>query len=296
MAAKSSAMNRRRVRAAWLFLAPAIIVLTVFVLYPMGVALKNSFTNATPFGAVSWIGGANYVKLVTDQRFTNALYNTVIYALVTVPISVCGALGLAVLLNRRIPARGLFRAIMFFPYVASLGIVSIGWAFMLDPNIGVISSWLNDIGLSLGQGIRDPRFAMPAVMMVGIWRNVGFFMVMYLAGIQSIPSEVNEAALLDGASGWKTFRHITLPLLSNTSMFVCIIASIFAFQAFDQMYTMTSGGPFFRTETLVMLIYNTGIKDYQVGYASAMSWGLVVLVLALSLIQTVYFNRREVRY
>jgi len=296
MQGKASAVNRRRVRAAWIFLAPALIVLSVFVLYPMCVALKNSFTNATPFGSVSWIGVDNYVKLVTDERFTNALLNTVIYALVTVPISVASALGLAVLLNRRIPARGLFRAIIFFPYVASLGIVSIGWAFMLDPNIGVISSWLNDIGLSLGQGIRDPRFAMPAVMMVGIWRNVGFFMVMYLAGIQSIPREVNEAAVLDGAGNWKTFRHITLPLLSNTSMFVCIIACIFAFQAFDQMYTMTSGGPFFRTETLVMLIYNTGIKDYQVGYASAMSWALVILVLALSLTQTVFFNRREVRY
>ncbi|MDR1265333.1 MAG: sugar ABC transporter permease [Propionibacteriaceae bacterium] len=289
-------MSRRRVRAAWLFLAPALTVLAVFVLYPIGVALADSFTNATPFGGRSWIGLDNYTRLVADQRFTNALSNTALYALVTVPLSVVGALGLAVLLNRRIPARGLFRAVMFFPYVVSLGIVSIGWAFMLDPNIGVVAAWLNDFGWSLGQGVRDPRFAMPAVMMVGVWRNVGFFMVMYLAGIQSIPREVNEAARLDGARGWKTFRHITLPLLSNTSMFVCVIAGIFAFQAFDQMYTMTNGGPFFRTETLVMLIFNTGIKDYQVGYASAMSWALVLIVLALSLAQTVFFNRREVRY
>jgi ABC-type sugar transport system permease subunit len=159
-----------------------------------------------------------------------------------------------------------------------------------------VNHWLNQIGLSIGDGVRDPQWAMPAVMLVGIWRNTGFFMVMYLAGLQSIPRELQEAAAIDGAGTLGRFRHITWPLLSNTTMFVMIIASIFAFQAFDQMYVMTGGGPFFRTETLVMLIFNTGFRNFQMGYASAMSWALVAIILVLSLAQIAYFRKRAVRY
>lgn len=290
-------VGRRRARTAYAFLAPAFTVIGVFVLWPMVSALRTSFTETRIIGPAEWVGFENYTRLVSDERFTNALGNTAVYAVVTTPVSVGLALGFALLLNRRIPGRGLFRAALFFPFVTSLGIVSIAWAFLLDPQIGLVNLWLGRIGLSIGDGVRDPQWAMPAVMLVGIWRNVGFFMVMYLAGLQSIPREMQEAAVIDGAGPVSRFRYLTWPLLSNTTMFVMIIASIFAFQAFDQMYVMTAGGPFFRTETLVMLIFSTGFsRGFQMGYAAAMSWVLVVIILALSLAQVAYFRRRVVQY
>jgi len=293
---RRSRIGWRRTRTALAFLAPALTVITIFVLWPMVNALRTSFTNSRILGDPDWVGLANYSRLVSDDRFLNALGNTALYAAVTTPISVAFALALALLLNRALPGRGLFRAMVFFPFVASLGVVSIAWAFVLDPQVGLVNHWLGQIGLSIGDGVRDPQWAMPAVMLVGIWRNTGFFMVMYLAGLQSIPRDLREAALIDGAGVVNRFRYVTWPLLSNTTMFVVMIASIFAFQAFDQMYVMTAGGPFFRTETLVMLTLSTGFRNFEMGYASAMSWVLVMIILALSLAQLAYFRRRAVQY
>ena len=292
---RRSRIERRRAGTALAFLAPALAVITVFVLWPMASALRTSFTNSRVLGDADWVGFDNYTRLASDDRFTNALTNTVLYAAVTTPVSVALALGFALLLNRPVPGRGLFRAVLFFPFVASLGIVSIAWALVLDPQVGLVNHWLNQIGLSIGDGVRDPQWAMPAVMLVGIWRNTGFFMVMYLAGLQSIPRELQEAASIDGAGTLGRFRHITWPLLSNTTMFVMIIASIFAFQAFDQMYVMTGGGPFFRTETLVMLIFNTGFRNFQMGYAAAMAIVLLIVAFVLTLL-ILRNSRRWVHY
>ncbi len=288
--------ERRRTTAALMFLAPALIILGVFVIWPVLHSFYVALTDDTGFGQPSFIGLNNYIEVFQDSRFLNALGNTLVYAVGTAPLSVAIALGLALLLNRRLPFRGLFRAAIFLPFVASLGIISIAWASMLDPQIGFIAAGLSHIGIPIGNGIRDPALAMPAVILVGIWRNVGFFMVLYLAGLQSVPADVKEAATVDGAGPFRTFTSITWPLLSNTTMFVSIIAVIFSLQAFDQIYVMTSGGPFFKTETLVMLIFNTGIEQYKIGYASAMSWILVLLVLTISLIQLRFFRNRAVQY
>jgi multiple sugar transport system permease protein len=289
-------VESRRARTAWFFLAPALTVIVTFVFWPMAKALWTSFTDAGLIGGGDWVGLDNYIALRSDERFTNALGNTLIYAVVTTPVSVVIALGLALALNRPLHARGLFRAAMFLPFVASLSILAIAWSFLLDPRVGTLSAWLREVGIDLGNGVDDPDLALPAVMFVGVWRNVGFFMVMFLAGLQSIPRELNEAAIIDGAGAWSRFRYITLPLLSNTTMFVVVIAAIFSFQAFDQIYTMTGGGPFFQSETLVMLIYNRGFTNFDMGSATAISWVLVAIVLAISLLQIGYFNRRVVRY
>ena len=265
-------------------------------MWPIIDSLRLSFTDAHIVGPAQWIGLSNWSQLIADSRFWNALWNTVLYALVTAPISIALALLFAVLLNGRLPARGFFRSVLFFPFVASISIVSIAWAFLLDPQVGTLAAWLSDIGLPIGNGIRSPALAMPAVMLVGIWRNTGFFMVMYLSGLQSIPGDIYEAAALDGARGFKRFRLIVFPLLSNTTFFVVTIATIFSFQAFDQMYVMTDGGPFFRTETLVMYLYSSGFQDFNIGYASTISWALVIVVLALSLGQQWFFNKRTVQY
>jgi ABC-type sugar transport system permease subunit len=288
--------ERRRTTAALAFLAPALVVLGTFVIWPVVRSFYVALTDDSGFGEAKFIGFDNYIKVFGDPRFLNALGNTLTYAVGTVPISIAIALSLALLLNRAVPFRSVFRASIFLPFVASLGIISIAWASMLDPQIGFIAAGLSSIGIPMGNGIRDPSLAMPFVILVGIWRNVGFFMVLYLAGLQSIPGEVKEAAKVDGAGAFRTFGSITWPLLSNTTMFVSIIAVIFSLQAFDQIYVMTSGGPFFKTETLVMLIFNTGIEQYKIGYASAMSWVLVLLVLTVSLIQLGFFRKRTVRY
>jgi multiple sugar transport system permease protein len=293
---RRSSFERRRNRAAYAFLAPALVILAVFVGWPIIDSLRLSFTNARIIGPAQWIGLDNWSKLIADSRFWNDLGNTVLYAVVTAPISIALALVFAMLLNGKIPARGFFRSVLFFPFVASISIVSIAWAFLLDPQVGTLAAWLSDVGLPIGNGIRSPEWAMPAVMLVGIWRNTGFFMVMYLAGLQSIPSEIYEAAELDGARGWKRFRSIVWPLLSNTTFFVVTIATIFSFQAFDQMYVMTDGGPFFKTETLVMYLYSAGFEDFDIGYASTISWALVIVVLVLSLGQQSFFNKRAVQY
>ncbi|TDC48037.1 sugar ABC transporter permease [Jiangella ureilytica] len=293
---RRSSIERRRTRAALLFLLPAFSVLGVFVFWPMISALITSFTNDRYLDTVDWVGFANYQRLLDDDRFWTALENTAVYTLVTAPVSVLLALGLALLLNQRLPARGLLRAAIFLPWVISLGISAIAWSALIDPQIGMLTSWLSSLGISIGDGLRDPSVAMPAVMLVGIWRNVGFFMVMYLAGLQQIPQHLKEAALLDGASSAQRFRHVTWPLLANTTMFVVVIAAIFAFQAFDQIYVMTGGGPFFQTETLVMLIYGTAVLDYDLGYATAISWVLVAIVLTLSLAQVRFFGKRAVEY
>jgi ABC-type sugar transport system permease subunit len=216
---------------------------------------------------------------------------------VSTPLSVILALALAVLFNRRVPLRGLGRTSVFLPVVLGLAIVAIAWSFLLDPDIGLLSYWLEHIGLSSGQGwLRDPSLAMPAVILVGVWKNVGFYMVIYLAGLQSIPPDLYEAARIDGASPWQQFRNVTWPLLANQTMLVTILCATATLQAFDQIYVMTHGGPFFKTETLVMLIYRQGFSEFHMGYAAAISWVLVLLILLLSLGQLAYFRRRAVTY
>ena len=284
-------------RAAWLFMAPSLVVLAVFVVYPMGRALYLSLTDYDVLNPAKWIGLDNYRELVGDEAFRNALKNTLVYAAVTTPLSVGLALALAILLNQRFPGRGLARTAIFVPVVISLAIVSFAWTFLLDPDIGWISYWLGKVGIDSGQGwLRDPDLAMPAVILVGIWKNVGFYMVIYLAGLQAIPQQFYEAARIDGASGWRKFRHVTWPLLANETMLVAILCAIATLQAFDHIYVMTSGGPFFRTETLVLLVYRLGFSEFRFGYAAAISWVLVGLILVLSMIQLFYFRRRAVRY
>jgi ABC-type sugar transport system permease subunit len=289
--------KRRQARAAWLFLAPSLVILGIFVVYPMTQALYLSFTNYDVLNPATWVGPANYHELLGDEAFRNALVNTLYYAVVATPVSVVLALACALLLNRRFPLRGLGRTAVFLPVVVGLGIVAIAWSFLLDPDIGLLSYWLSKVGVTADSGwVRDPNLAMPAVLIVGIWKNVGFYMVIYLAGLQSIPRDLYEAAEVDGASPWQRFRNVTWPLLANQTMLVTILCAIATLQAFDQIFVMTHGGPFFRTETLVMLIYRQGFTEFRFGYAAAVSWALVLLILVLSIIQFAYFRKRAVRY
>lgn len=284
----------RQWRVAVCFLAPSAAVMVVFAIWPMLSSLWTSFRHASGFGPSTFAGLANYRTLVHDPRFWADLRNTLYYAAVTTPVSVGAALGLALLLNRRVAARGFLRAAIFVPAVLSLGVMAIVWRFLLDPNLGLLPAWLQDIGISTGNGLNGGRLAMPYVMLVGVWKNVGLYMVMYLGGLQTIPRQFYEAAVIDGASAWRQFRDVTWPLLTHTTTFVFIIAAIGALQAFDQIFVMTRGGPYFKTETLVYLVYRQGFQDFDFGYASAVAWILVLLVFTLSIAQNYFFSRRSV--
>jgi multiple sugar transport system permease protein len=289
--------RRRRILVAYTFMLPSLIVLAVFMFYPLIRAAILSFTNYSVFGVTKYVGLSNYITLLHNSQFWGDLVNTVYYAGVTTPVSVALALALALLLNRRgLPGRGVLRAAIFLPAVVSLAVAAIPFRLMFTPSIGLITYWLGAIGVHSTDWLDSTTLAMPAVIIVGVWKNVGFYMVIYLAGLQTIPKEFYEAARIDGASAWQRFRNVTWPLLSNTTMFVTIIALIASFQAFDQIFVMTQGGPAFSTETLVMLIYREGFQQFQMGYASAIGYVLVLIILLFSLFQMRYFNRRAIRY
>jgi ABC-type sugar transport system permease subunit len=290
----SSPLHRRRTLVAYAFMLPSLSIIALFMVWPMIRALLISFSDYNAFQS-HWVGLANYRKLLHDEAFRNALVNTITYAGITTPISVGLALVFALLLNRKVRGRDFFRAAIFLPVITSLAVSAIAWTFLIDPDIGIVPYWLEKIGVQTG-GLGNPTWAMVWVIVVGVWKNVGFYTVMYLAGLQGIPRDIYEAAEVDGATSWARFRTMTWPLLMNTTMFVFIIALIASLQAFDQIFVMTHGGPFFQTETLVMMIYRLGFNEFQMGYASAISWVLVLLVFVLSLLQIRYFNKRQVRY
>jgi multiple sugar transport system permease protein len=284
----------RRTRAALGFLFPAVVILGVFVVWPMVSALRLSFTDASGFGRVNWVGFDNYARTFTDPDIREAIMNTAVYAALFTPSAVLIALALALLLNHpRLPFRGLFRTALFLPFVISLAVAAFAWSYLIDPEVGLLTYWLGRVGIDLGNPLQDPTLAMPAVVLVAVWKNFGFYMVIFLAGLQDVPASLYEAATVDGAGAWSRLRHITLPTLSNTLGFVTVFALIAALQAFDQIYVMTSGGPYGNTQTVVMEIYESGFRKLDLGFASALSYVLLLATLLLSLAQFAFFGRRE---
>ncbi|MFC7581626.1 carbohydrate ABC transporter permease [Schaalia naturae] len=295
-------MGRRSIRApqtraAWLFMTPSLIILAIFMVWPIVRNLYLSFTEYDLLSAPKWIGLANYRWMFSDADTMNALKNSLVYAVIVTPVTVALSLAFSIALNKAIRARSFVRTAIFTPFIVSLAIVAIAFRFLLDPNYGLVTSWLERIGLVMTQGIlADRTSALVAVMVVGVWKNAGFYMVLFLAGLQSIPGDLYEAAELDGASGWRRFTTVTWPLLSNQTMLVCIQALSASFQVFDQIKVMTDGGPAKGTETLVVLINRLGMNNLEFGAGAAISDLLLVIVLVLSGIQYLHFSKRQVTY
>lgn len=284
---RATRRSTRQTRAALLFLAPSLVILAVFVFWPIIQSVVLSLHNWR-FGetAQEWVGFANYEQMWRDRRFWNAFNNTVYFTVFFVPFGIVIPLALALLLNRAVPMRSLFRAAIFLPVIASFAIVALAWRFLLDPDIGLVSYWFSFLGLPKFSPLRDPDWAMPAVIAVTLWKNIGFNMVIYLAGLQSIPPVLYEAARIDNASRWTQFWAITWPQLKATNVFVLVISIIGAFQVFDPVFVLTpNGGPLFTTETLVSFIYRTGITQFKLSYAAAIGFVLFIIVLILTLIQ-----------
>ncbi len=280
---------------AYMFLLPSAVILLVFVAYPivqsfwMSLHTWSFFSSKHPF-----VGLQNYQTMVHDSRFWNALGNTALYTGVEVPLQVGLGLALAVALQRNTLVNKFLRSVFFFPVISSLATMGIVWKFLLDPQIGAINAAMTSVGLPTVNFLQSTTWALPAVMFVGVWKSVGFSMVIFLAALQDVPEQLLEAAALDGAGPWLRFWRVVLPLLRPSLLFASIMATIASMQLFDSVYVMTSGGPIFHTETLVTYLYDSGFQYFQSGYAAAMSWVLFLLILVLSMLQLRLFRYNEV--
>jgi ABC-type sugar transport system permease subunit len=282
-------------RAGLLFLLPSALIICVFVIYPIAQSLWMSLHDWSFFQTThDFIGLANYAELLRDPRFWNALGNTVVFTVVTVPIQIVIGLLLAVRLSQTQWWAVFLRSAYFFPVISSFATMAIVWKFLLSADVGPTASWLRGAGIAPIDVLHSPTLALPAVILVGLWKNIGFTMVILIAALQDVPESLNEAAVLDGANAWKRFQNVTMPSIRQALLFASIIAVIASLQVFDQVYVMTRGGPLFHTETLVTYMYGQGFTEYRSGYAAAIAWVLFLLIMLVSVLQLRIFRYRDV--
>jgi len=270
----------------WLavFLLPYAIGFLIFIGGPVAFSLGMSATRWSLFGRPSWVGIQNFATLPHDELFRTALTNTAYYALLVVPSELLIALVLALLLNNQLRAIGFFRGLYFTPFVLSLVSVGLLWTWYLSPNFGMVAKILRTLHLPELASLQTKSLAMPAIAATAVWRNVGYYAVILLAGLQAVPRELEEAAAVDGASSFTRFRYVTLPLLTPTLFVAMVVATIWAAQVFDLTYIMTQGGPENATLTVVQYIYMAAFQFGKMGYAAALSWILLLLMLSLTLL------------
>lgn len=271
--------------SAWLFLAPALLLLGLFVLYPIAYLFYLSFTAGSFTRAgVHWIGLRNYQRLLADPDFWQVVGNTLYFTIATVIPSLVLPLGLAVLLNRAIAFRDLLRTAYFLPSVTSLVAAGLGfrWLFQTD---GPVNGLLSLLGVEAIPWLGSPVWAMPVLILLSTWKQIGFNLVVFLAGLQAIPVSRYEAAELDGANAWQQFWHITLPGLRPTLIFATLTTAIFTLRSFEQPYVMTGGGPLNSTNLLVFYIYNQAFSQFDFGYAAAITTVLLAATLLLVYVQ-----------
>ncbi len=286
--------SRFNERVGYIFILPSFLHLLLFLLIPLLLSLYLSFTdwNSPAITNAPFIALRNYAFMIGDLRFWNALTNTLYYTVLYVPLGMLVSLVLALILNR--PMRGVttFRSLFFMPVISSWVAVSVIWITLLDPNAGILNFILGMAGVPKVNWLGDPHTAMIAIVIISIWKNAGFSMVIWLAGLKAIPRTLYEAALLDGAAGLKAAWYITLPLLAPTTFFLTITGIIVSFQVFSPIYVITRGGPLDSTDVVVFRIYQRAFQEFQLGYASALSWLLFAIIFALTVIQFVTNRRR----
>jgi multiple sugar transport system permease protein len=289
--------SRREALSGYLFILPTFVGYTVFVLGPVFAAVGLSFTEYDALSPAEYNGLANYRELVHDKRLHEVYGNTFFFTLFAVAFNIGIGLLLAVLLNRALPrlVRYLFRASFFFPVLVAHVYVAIIWRFLYQKDLGVINYYLGLPGIDPIPWLSDQAWAMPSVIIMDVWKNMGFAMLVLLAGLQNIPEVYLEAASLDGAGAWRKFRDVTLPLLTPTLFFLIVIYSIGALQVFDSIIVLTEGGPGDATRSVVMYLREMAFESFRMGYASAIAMTLLVIIMALTLIQF-RLGRRWVHY
>jgi multiple sugar transport system permease protein len=284
-------MPWERASVAWLFLAPALFVITVFFFLPVVAALLLSFTDFDIY-AVADLGNArfvalrNYTDLMRNPLFWTALRNTFYFVLVGGPLSVAVSLAAALLVNARLARfKGFFRAVYFAPVVTTLVAVAVVWRYIYHPRYGLLNYALGWFGIAPIDWLGNPTWAMPAIILLAVWKNFGYNMIIFIAGLQNIPDELYEAAHIDGAGPLHRFRHITMPSLGPTFLFVGVLTMIGYFQLFAEPYVMTQGGPLKSTLSVVLLMYEEGFRWWRMGYAAAIAFILFLIILAGTLVQ-----------
>jgi multiple sugar transport system permease protein len=281
-------MNRHRV--AWLFLAPAMVILGVFFLLPVIAALLLSFTDYDLYALADihnlrFIALNNYIELLHRPLFWSALGHTLYFVAVGVPLSMLVSLGAALLLNSPLArCKPFFRTALFAPVVTTVVAVAVVWRYLFNTKYGLINVALGWVGIHPIDWLGDPHWAMPAIILFAVWKNFGYNMIIFLAGLQAIPVELYEAARIDGASFWQQFRHITLPMLGPTLLMVGILTVAGYFQLFAEPYVMTEGGPLESTTSVLYMMYDEGFKWWNMGSASAIAFLLFVIVFAVTVL------------
>ena len=271
--------------AAWTFLAPALLFLGTFLIWPIAYLFYLSFTSGSfTQSGVRWIGLNNYWRLVTNPAFWQILQNTIYFTTATVIPSLVIPLGLAVLLNRSFAWRGALRTAYFIPSITSLVAVGLGWRWLFQTE-GPVNNALMDLGLNPIPWLSSTVWAMPVIILLSVWKQLGFNMVVFLAGLQAIPVNRYEAAQLDGANAWQQFLYITLPGLRPTLVFATVTTAIFTLRSFEQVYVITGGGPLNSTNLLVYYIYEQAFSQFDFGYAAAAATFLMALALILVYLQ-----------
>jgi multiple sugar transport system permease protein len=277
--------------AAWWFVAPALLVIAVFFFLPVLAALALSLTDfdlyaLADLGNLRLIGLRNYTQLLATPLFWQALGNTLYFVVVGVPLSIVVSFGAALLLHSRLVRfRVFFRTVLFAPVVTTLVAVAVVWRYLFDTRSGLLNYALGGIGLPSVDWLGDPRWAMPAIIVFAVWKSFGANMIILLAGLQSIPDELYEAARIDGASVWRQFRDVTLPMLAPIVVMVSILTIAGYFQLFAEPYVMTQGGPLQSTVSVLYFMYEEGFKWWNLGSASAVAFVLFMLIFALTVLQ-----------
>jgi multiple sugar transport system permease protein len=268
---------------AWIFILPALIGTLVFIVIPVFGSFAISLTRWNLISKPQYVGFTNYTDLFGNKLFYEVLWNTLYYAFVTTIFGIIIPLVLAVAINRKIKGSGFFKTAYFLPFITPMIVIAIVWSWIFDPNYGLLN-WILGVGNSL-TWLYDKNLAMPAIIIVSIWKNIGYNMVIFLAGLQAIPESLNEAAVIDGSTGFKKFINITLPLLSPTIFFVMVMTTISSFQVFDLIYLMTNGGPENSTTVMVYWLYRNAFEYFRLGTASAIAYILFTIIFVLTSIQ-----------
>lgn len=286
---------KQQTRNAWLFLAVPLFLFVAFLLIPIITAAVLSFSNYSVLGKLTWAGFGNYTQLANDPFFWIALRNTAYYTVLYVPLGIVVALSTALLLNRNSTAARIFRTLFYIPVVSSTVATASIWFWLLNPQYGIFNVVLGWFGINGPAWLYDSKWAMIAIVIMSVWAGFGANMIIFLGGLQGVSPDLHEAARLDGANAWQAFWHVTLPGISRTMFLVGTLLIIAAFQVFDQAYVLTKGGPGNSTLTLVYYIYNEGFGSLKMGYASAISFVLFLIIIVFSLINARITNPKEER-
>jgi multiple sugar transport system permease protein len=277
--------------AAWFFLAPALLLIGVFFFLPVAASLVLSVTDFDIYGIAApantrFVGLQNYARLLHTPDFWNALRNTFYFAFVGGPLTIAVSLGAALLLNSKLVRfKGFFRTIYFTPFVTTLVAVAIVWRYLYHTRYGLFNYGLSRLGIAPIDWLGDPHWAMPAIILMAVWKSFGYNMLIFIAGLQSVPEELYDAAEIDGAGAFRRFFSITLPMLAPTLVFISVITMIGYFQLFAEPYVMTQGGPLRSTTSVVLLMYEEGFRWWRMGYAAAIAFVLFVVILIATLLQ-----------